>query len=440
MPRIGPTPPRTPKLPTDDELQKRVDKQSGGKTPAQIYDQMDPREVSPAAALPHSEFPGFQWDDKVLDEVMLKYGVADAKAVIKTAIALDAGDRWLTEAELAAAAKKHARYRKQGYQWSPAVLADVMTKKGIAEEGALLRAAQKVDDGDKVLTRAELERAADVLTSVVDPNDLVGVMRRVQDTAKRAGFPLTHLGDTQGDLPVVAIDVPAKKQPPRLRVVITGGVHGDEPCGTGAAALLLEQLANDPRMRDDVEWTIIPVVNPRGFVEGTRRTPEDMDLNRNFIGANPTGVHGGRAGQGTQPLEELQLMRDFFEDRKGEFDLGLDLHSGGSKRNGFWVLHKDSKDLATAGMDAFDDRWPVLQGDSRPYTLSKPGVAESGSTETLKDLMHDEGARWSMTVEAPGSVAYLDQVLGENEIVHDMVNAARVTLAAEAAASGLDVG
>jgi len=432
MPRIRPGPRPALKLPTDAELTQRVAKQNDAKSPEQIYDRMDPGEVRPSVSVRPSSFPGYRWDPKVLDEVMHKYGVGDTRALLQTAIALDVGDRWLSRDDLTAAAKKQARYRKQGFRWSPAVLADVMTRRGIAEEGALLRAAQGVDDGDKVLSAGELERAADVLTSVVRPNDLVGVMRRVQDTAADAGFAITHLGDTQGDLPLVAIDVPSRRQPPRLRIVITGGVHGDEPCGVGAAALLVEQLAADPRLRDDVQWTIIPVVNPRGYVEGTRRTPEDMDLNRNFIGDKPTGAQGGTVAAGADPLEELQLTREFFTERNGDFDLALDLHSGGANRNGFWVLHKESGDLATAGMDAFDERWPVLQGDARPYTLARPGVAESGSSETLKDLMKTEGARWAMTVEAPGSVAYLDQVLGENEIVHEMVNAARATLASDA--------
>ena len=63
------------------------------------------------------------------------------------------------------------------------------------------------------------------------------------------------------------------------------------------------------------------------------------------------------------------------------------------------------------------------------------GVATSGSTTTLKDLAHVDSARWAMTVEAPGSVGYLDQVLGENAIVHEVVKEAMLVKAREQVAS-----
>ena len=35
------------------------------------------------------------------------------------------------------------------------------------------------------------------------------------------------------------------------------------------------------------------------------------------------------------------------------------------------------------------------------------------------------GAKWSVTLEAPGSVSYVDQVLGENEAMHEIIAEAR---------------
>jgi hypothetical protein len=59
----------------------------------------------------------------------------------------------------------------------------------------------------------------------------------------------------------------------------------------------------------------------------------------------------------------------------------------------------------------------MLWGDTEPYTLDQPGLGESGNGHTLKGLGAASGARWSATFEAPGSVSYLDQVLGENDMV-----------------------
>jgi hypothetical protein len=67
--------------------------------------------------------------------------------------------------------------------------------------------------------------------------------------------------------------------------------------------------------------------------------------------------------------------------------------------------------------------------------MAAPGVISSDPPGpdgkhkgTLKDYAMDNGARWAFTVEAPGSVSYIDQVMGENEIVHQTILQARITL------------
>ena len=63
-------------------------------------------------------------------------------------------------------------------------------------------------------------------------------------------------------------------------VVITGGVHGNEPAGAVAA--------QDIRHWEIIKGTliVIPEANPGGLEAGTRSTPGEGDLNRNFPGQN----------------------------------------------------------------------------------------------------------------------------------------------------------
>jgi murein peptide amidase A len=64
---------------------------------------------------------------------------------------------------------------------------------------------------------------------------------------------------------------------PRRRVLVIGGLHGNEPVTPPAVRGLL-QAQIDP----DVELWLVPVANPDGSAAGTRCNADGVDLNRNF--------------------------------------------------------------------------------------------------------------------------------------------------------------
>ncbi len=396
-----------------DAIAKAVALVNGGKTPAQVEAVRKPAVRDPGTALA-PPFKGYRWDPEVLAKVMRQTGVADATAVIETAIALDQGQRYLDADRLLEAARRGVVHVTKGFSWSPTALADIMRQTGVAEETAILRMAKRLDDGDHVLTEAELLRAAQIVSRVIEAHDFVAVTTAMNALRDRSDVAVETLAVAQGGLPIDVARFPSATQPPALRVVVTGGVHGDEPCGAAAALLLIEQLAANPAMRHDIEWVVVPVVNPRALVTGARETPEGIDINR-------------EAEEDPSDPLEIDAMQALHR-RAGPFGLALDLHSGKSDRNGFWVIQQSrdaGDDITPAAVRRFATEWPVLHGDARPYTMSEPGVTTSSNPGTLKSLAVEHGARWSATVEAPGSIAYREQVLGENDVVHQMVLEAR---------------
>jgi protein MpaA len=90
-----------------------------------------------------------------------------------------------------------------------------------------------------------------------------------------AGWTTTIAGRTvQGrdiDVFVRAVDAP------RRRVLVIGGLHGNEP-GAPPAVRGLVQAAIAP----DVEVWLVPVANPDGSAAGVRCNANGIDLNRNF--------------------------------------------------------------------------------------------------------------------------------------------------------------
>lgn len=61
-------------------------------------------------------------------------------------------------------------------------------------------------------------------------------------------------------------------------LLVTAGVHGDEPAGTLALLDYLEQ----GRARSGIRWTVLPYLNPTGLLLGTRENSGGVDLNRDF--------------------------------------------------------------------------------------------------------------------------------------------------------------
>lgn len=87
---------------------------------------------------------------------------------------------------------------------------------------------------------------------------------------------ILHLGNSSLGQPIWAFDFPAAGP----KVLILGGVHGDEIEGVVAAEALLERLHKSNPFR--LHLTVIPRFNPDGVLLKTRGNGAGVDLNRNL--------------------------------------------------------------------------------------------------------------------------------------------------------------
>ena len=65
------------------------------------------------------------------------------------------------------------------------------------------------------------------------------------------------------------------------RVLISAGIHGDEPAGVESVCAFLESGRYKAHL-DEWEITILPCINPYGFENDTRENHDNQDLNRLF--------------------------------------------------------------------------------------------------------------------------------------------------------------
>lgn len=130
-------------------------------------------------------------------------------------------------------------------------------------------------------------------------------------------------GLTSTGLPIPAYRFgPTSKQCPR--VLILGGVHGDEIEGVWAAHGLLRAFAE--RFSWKIDLTLVPALNLDGVLTRERRNARGIDLNRNM----PTRdwspevtterYHPGPAA-GSEP--ETQCLMKFLETSPPQFILSL---------------------------------------------------------------------------------------------------------------------
>jgi hypothetical protein len=111
-----------------------------------------------------------------------------------------------------------------------------------------------------------------VKASAFDPFEFT---RRFDAAARERGFRSEPLIEIAG----VPLSAYTKRIPgPHPRIYVSSGIHGDEPATPGSLLHMLEKGLFDSR----ANWFLCPLLNPTGYVRGTRENDAGIDLNRDY--------------------------------------------------------------------------------------------------------------------------------------------------------------
>jgi len=107
------------------------------------------------------------------------------------------------------------------------------------------------------------------------------------------------------------------------RVLISAGIHGDEPAGVETICSFFEKKEYRDYLQ---EWEVIlvPCINPFGYEANTRANHEGLDLNRKF--------------KSTHPPQEVIFAQYLFD---SPFDLTIELHEDVDSP-GYYLFHSSS--------------------------------------------------------------------------------------------------
>lgn len=127
----------------------------------------------------------------------------------------------------------------------------------------------------------------------------------VTERLNRLDLPIERLG-TAHTYPIYQIHLASSVGTPK-HILITGGMHGDEPAGVEA---VLQFLARDnTALLKNFSFLILPCINPYGYVYNTRETLGGIDLNRAFE---------------TEDVAEVAIVKKALG--QTQFSLAIDFH------------------------------------------------------------------------------------------------------------------
>jgi len=115
--------------------------------------------------------------------------------------------------------------------------------------------------------------------------DYASITDRVDALAERADIDVTIVGEVEGQ----SVHRLARATTTLTRrVLVTSGIHGDEPAGIEAVLRFLE-TPQPPY--PEFEFVVVPCANPSGYVRNTRENNRGSDINRSFEAEEEDEVH-----------------------------------------------------------------------------------------------------------------------------------------------------
>lgn len=128
---------------------------------------------------------------------------------------------------------------------------------------------------------------------------------------------------------------------PQRRIYISAGIHGDEPAGPLAVLELLKQNV----WPENINFHILPCLNPHGFKNNTRENEDCIDLNRDYYHCNAPEI-----------CAHVEWL-----DKSPDYDLTLCLHEDWDAK-GFYLyeaMHPKHASIANQILDGVRPTFPI---------------------------------------------------------------------------------
>jgi len=157
------------------------------------------------------------------------------------------------------------------------------------------------------------------------------ITNRLNEIARSGKLSLKQTGTIKyGQFEAICYAL-AFSPPGRVRhaVLLTGGVHGDEPAGVEMLLQAAEGIAREPSKYEGYYFDIIPLVNPGGWVFNPRHNRDGIDINGDFA---------------SYDSQEARLVQYLTQGKA--YDLAIDFHED-SQARGFYIYQYAAPESGT---------------------------------------------------------------------------------------------
>ena len=151
----------------------------------------------------------------------------------------------------------------------------------------------------------------------------------ITERLQRLDVPIERIG-TAHNYPIYQVRLASIIHTPK-HVLITGGMHGDEPAGVEAVLQFLER--DNTALLNKFSFIVIPCINPYGYVHNTRETLDGIDINRAFE---------------TEDAAEVAIVKKALG--QTQFSLAIDFHED-YDATGFY-LYEGKRDKNTSDLNS----------------------------------------------------------------------------------------
>lgn len=234
----------------------------------------------------------------------------------------------------------------------------------------------------------QIQKPEEMLENIINAAQKVGSCK-----IKQLGIVST----SDGTCPIMKLSW--KSNPAFPRVLLSAGIHGDEPAGPHAVLSLLESWkASKSAPPLEFNLDLFPLINPSGFLNKTRENKEGVDLNREFAKGHPA--------------QEVRLLMDNLKHRT--YQLSVEFHEDIDAKGFYLYEHfpANSDPIAPAIISCLEQsghtilKDPVIEGMSAQNGIIHPTVERRrsrfrrhGWPEAI--YMHRHGTPRTITLETP---------------------------------------
>lgn len=192
-----------------------------------------------------------------------------------------------------------------------------------------------------------------------------------------------HVIGAVGEYPIHRISLPNASEKSHT-ILLTAGVHGDEPAGIETVLHLLE--SEECEILAPFSFTIVPCINPSGYVDNTRENRQGADINRSFE---------------EDSVAEVRLIKDLLQGQ--QIDCFIDLHEDWEAK-GFYLYEgrRNKNGIGADIISAVEEIGPI---DSDGDIGGEDGN-DNDSNESISRGVFAVAAAWGTVGLAPYVLEY----------------------------------